>query len=76
VHPIGVGEILAEPDAEKDVVGVVILAREEVRVVRRQDREIELGGELKYAIVEGALILGVVRLHFEVVAIAKDVGVP
>jgi hypothetical protein len=37
VHPIGIGEILAEADAEENVVGVVIVAGEEVRVVGGED---------------------------------------
>ena len=76
VHPVGVGEILAQADAEENVVGVVIVARKEVRVVGGEDGEIQLRGELEDAAVESRLVLGVVRLHLEVVPIAKDVGVP
>ena len=55
---------------------VVVVAREEVRVVRRDDRQAELVGELEDALVELRLALGVVRLHLEVVAVLEDVGVP
>ncbi len=76
MQPVGVGVILAESDAEQHVVRVVIVAREEVRVVGGEHREIQLFGELKNAPVEGRLVLGIVRLDLEVIAIAEYVGVP
>jgi len=76
MHPVGVVEILAESDAEEDVVRVVVVASEEVRVVGRQHREVQLFGELEDAAVEGVLVLGGMRLDLEVVPVAKDISVP
>ena len=75
-HPIGIGEVFAESDAEENVVRVVIVAGEEVRIVGCEDGQTQLFGELENASVERRLILGVVRLDLEVVAVAEDVGVP
>jgi hypothetical protein len=76
VQPVGVGEILAEPDAEEDVMRVVIFAPEEMSVVGSEHWDADFFGELEDAAIEGVLILGSVRLHLEVVAVAKHLGVP
>jgi hypothetical protein len=57
-------------------VRVVVVVREEVRIVGCQHRQVQLLGELENASIEIGLILGVVRLDLEVVAITEDVGVP
>jgi len=76
VHAVLVGEVLAEPDAEEDVVRLVVVRPEEVRVVRRDDRQPQLPAQREDGVVMPRLALGVVRLHLEVVAIPEDVGVP
>jgi hypothetical protein len=44
VHPVGIGEVLAEADAEENIVRVVVVLGEEVGIVGRQHREVELFG--------------------------------
>ncbi len=75
-HPIGVAPILAESDAQQHVVRVVILAAQKVRVVRGNHGEPELASQREHPSVQRRLPLGIVRLHFEVVAILEDLGVP
>ena len=75
-HAIGVGAVLLEADAEQHVVRVVVLGAQEVRVVGGDDREVQLAGEREDALVEDALVAGVVGLDLEVVAVLEDVGVP
>jgi hypothetical protein len=41
-HPVAVTAILAEPDTQEDVVCVVVVRAEKVRVVRRDDRQVEI----------------------------------
>jgi len=67
---------LAEADAQQHVVRVVVFGAEEMRVVRGDDREIQLVGEREDALVEDRLALRLVRLHLEVVAILEQVRVP
>jgi hypothetical protein len=54
-HAVGVGAVLAQPDAEQDVVGLVVLGLQEVRVVGGHDGKPELVGELEDLRVELAL---------------------
>ena len=75
-HPVDVGPILSESDAEQHVVGVVVLAPQEVRVVRRDDGESQLGRESEDLLVELALPSGVVGLDLQVIPAGKRVRVP
>jgi hypothetical protein len=76
VHALGILQILPEPDAQQDVVGVVVLRLEEVRVVRGHHREADLGRQLEDLVVELLLPLRVVRLDLEVVPILEQLRVP
>ena len=72
-----VAAILAEPDAEQDVVRVVVVARAgSARRWSRRPAGPSSSASLKISRVELGLALGVVRLHLEVVAVLEDVGVP
>ncbi len=75
-HPVGVGAVLPQPDAEEDVVGLVVVFLEEVGVVRGHDGEPHLLGQPKDLLVEPLLAFGVVSLDLEVVTVLEDVGVP
>ena len=74
-HAIVRRVILAESDAEEDVVRFVILGAQKVRVVGGDDGEIHFFREAEDSRVQLGLILGVVGLDLEVV-IGKGVGVP
>ena len=56
--------------------GVVIVRRQEVRVIRRDDRKAQVRSEAEHLRVEPALALGIVRLNLEVVPVLEDVSVP
>jgi hypothetical protein len=75
-HATGIVAVLAEPDAEQDVVRLVVLGRQEVRVVRGDDGQPELIGEREDLCVELRLTRRVVRLDLEVVAAVEEVRVP
>ena len=75
-HPVPVLAVLAQADAEEDIVGVVIFGLEEVRIVGRDDRKPEVGGEGEDALVELLLPFAAVRLDLEEVPPGKMFGVP
>ena len=54
-HPVAVSEVLPKPDAEQDVVGVVVLATQEVRIVGGNDRKAELLRQGEHARIQVAL---------------------
>jgi hypothetical protein len=62
VHPVLVGVVLPEPDAEEHVVRVVIDVAQEVRVVGGDDRQPELGAELEDPRIVARLAFRIVRL--------------
>jgi hypothetical protein len=76
VHPVGVLEILAEPDAQQDVVRRVVVGLEEVGVVGGDHRQPQLGRQAEDLLVELPLPTRVVRLDLEVVPVLEELGVP
>ena len=76
MHPICIIPVLAQSNAEQDIVCVVIVVCEEVRVVGGNDGQSEFGTEGENLCIEPGLAARVMRLNFEVVAILKDLGVP
>ena len=56
--------------------GVVVVAREKVRVVGGDDWEIQVSGETEDFPVERSLSVGVMGLNFEEVAVLEHVCVP
>jgi hypothetical protein len=68
--------VLSEADAEQHVVRGVILVTQEVRVVRRDDGESEIGGEREHLGIEPAWPFAPVRLDLEVVAVLEQLRVP
>ena len=75
-HAVAVAAVLAEADAQQHVVRVVILVAEEVRVVGGHHRQAERVGQGEDLGVEPVLPVAAVRLHFEVVAVLEQLGVP
>ena len=75
-QPVAVAAVLAQADAEQDVVCVVIAARQEVRVVRRDDRQSDVLREPEDAFVELRLSGRRVSLDLQIVPILEDLGVP
>ena len=75
-HPLRVVAVLAQADAQQDVVGLVVLGLEEVGVVGGHHRQAQLVGQGEDLPVELGLPLGVVGLHLQVVAAVEEVGVP
>jgi hypothetical protein len=76
VHAVLVLHVLADADAQQDVVRVVVALLEEVRVVGGDHGEAELGAQPEDLPVELRLPLRIVRLDLEVVAVLEDVRVP
>src|SRR5690606_32019997 len=71
-----IGLVLLETDANQSVVRLMILAPEEMHIVRGDDRQAETFGELENAGVELGLSLAVVRLDLEVVAVLENLRIP
>jgi hypothetical protein len=76
LHPVRVGVVLAEPDAEQDVVGAVVVGLQEVRVVGRDHGQAEVVAEPEDLLVQLVLARRVVALHLEVVAAVEELRVP
>jgi hypothetical protein len=75
-HAIRIAAILPEPDAQQDVVGVVIVRAEEVRIVCRDHAEADVLGEPEHLGVQLGLPLGLMGLHFQEIPVGKGVRVP
>jgi hypothetical protein len=75
-EPVGVEPVLLETDAEEDVVRVVVVGLEEVRVVRRDDGESEVLPQPEDEVVEAPLLPRLVGLDLEVVAALEELRVP
>src|ERR1051326_4126627 len=75
-HAVLIAAILAEADAEENVVTVVVLTSEEVGVVGRDDRKRELLRQREDAAIEIALPFRVVCLNLQIVAVLEDIRVP
>ena len=76
MHPVRVVAVLTEPDAEQDVVRLMILRLEEVGVVGHHRRQPQLRREVEDLPVQLGLTLRIVRLDLEVVATVEQVRVP
>ena len=73
---VGFVLVLRRADADEDVVGAVVLVLEEVSVVGGDHGQAQLFRQRKDLRVELGLAFGAVRLHFQVVPVLEDVGVP
>ena len=77
MQPVLVVAVLPEPDAEEDVVGVVVGVAEKVGVVGGEHREPYVSGEREDPLVELRLEpAGVVGLDLQVIAPREDLRVP
>ena len=76
LHAVVVEPVFLQADAEQHVVRIVIFGAQEVRVVRGDDRKVQLLREPEHFRVELLLLARLVRLHLEVIAVLEDVRVP
>ena len=76
LHPARRVEVVARPDAQKDVVGGRLAAMDVVEVVRHDERQARLGGEPEELLVEALLLRHAVVLELqEEATLAQDVAV-
>ena len=64
--------VLAQADAEEDVVGVVVGGLQEMRIVGGDDGEPELVGQAEDPVVQLVLAFRVVGLNLEIVAVLES----
>ena len=75
-HAVGVLAVLAQPDAQKHVVRVVVGGPQEMRVVGGDDGKTEFAGQPEDPLVHRVLAFRVVGLDLEVVTAGERVRVP